>query len=661
MRLALWKALGTVVTIGLLISSTDASSQPVASITSPVPHSLLAGSVGVDSLVWTYTIVGTSIDSVEASVDFKGKSGVLVRGQSRMPGRVALGVNSPLLAKAGVYSLELNVKLRRTKEVIGSGATSIEVLPGIPSRFEVKPPLVQTNREGKALIPVSVQALDEAANPIPNVTVVLEPSEGLQVLTGGSATTDANGVAQFTSVTMKGKRGEHAVTVTSIPEPAESGSRKVLKVMVAVDAPDKILLDIGEQAKVKVGSPLSWIQARVIDMSGVAVVGQEVEIVVLDPDVRVENDGGELPRTNATGFVRFDHVRLLGAPGDYSIRCKAGDVLYSVPVRVHLVGGATTFLSLLRRPWPKLESDSLLRVQPTVLAADASGNPLSKQAVAVELVRVNVKGSKRGRAGKLYSVQGTTIRETDGDGIVRFDDLKFVGSEGTYVLKFYPATAQSPVVFSDTLIADPERFYNKSFVVVSAIKSIAGIKPDDEFFDIRFRFRLTNRLSSMAGTDISLGGRGTEDVTSGQSYVTDAAASLNIELNSRKNRETDVPERQMSVGGGLRIFNTLPYAEVGFGSTELYGSAFEGSKMSLSVLWAVDPQQRTVTRENKSIVIRSVPINLFGEFFLRSQRIPFFKLLTLRAGALIPLKKPVDVQTRIAVAIPIGGGDLHAF
>ncbi len=177
---------------------------------------------------------------------------------------------------------------------------------------------------------------------------------------------------------------------------------------------------------------------------------------------------------------------------------------------------------------------------------------------------------------------------------------------------------------------------NSSYVTVSVIKSIAGERPENEFFELRFKFNYVRRFFGLATLDVALSSRGTDTVSSEQRKLTDAGASLNWGVPA-----DDAGKRVLFIGALAKVFNTIPYYGIVVGSTELNHSAFRGSSTMFSV----------VRRFYADTAIATY--NIFVEIFLHSTQVDFFKRLNIRGGVLLPLRNRGLLQSRILIEVPI--------
>lgn len=365
--------------------------------------------------------------------------------------------------------------------------------------------------------------------------------------------------------------------------------------------------------------------------------------------------GPDTATTNAVGIASFsDTLALFSTPGVKQLVLQTASASLSVSILV--VHGPATRVVITRQPSSQIVSDSVLRVQPIVRALDNAGN--AREGVEIQsdicykrtLDSLSCTGSVRGGA-----LLGNTVIKTDVNGEARFNDLVVQGPDGYYRLVFRILGGLRDAAGSDTsglMLYDADRVFDRSYVVISAIKSIAGRIPSDEFFDVRFRYRYHRNVFALANIDVALSNRGTDTVRSNQQALTEAAVSLNWSPLSatRLTPVTEERERSLFFGVQLRVFNTLPYWGSHLGSVEHAGSPFTGSSATIGVLHRMADTLGVVGGDT----LVSQPWNLFADFFLTSSSIPFFKALNLRGGILLPLKGGRKLDSRIVVSVPVG-------
>lgn len=358
--------------------------------------------------------------------------------------------------------------------------------------------------------------------------------------------------------------------------------------------------------------------------------------------------GQETVRTDAAGLATFDSLLFYGEPGLKQFVFMAGEGSQTQPVTV-LQGDPTTLL-VTRQASPRIASDSPMATQPVVRVLDNAGNPL--RGIEVQAKLCYGKAAENVQCDPLRTgLSGVTVAKTDTAGEATFTDLAITGPEGYYQLVFRSITGvRRPDVLSARMLYDPDRLFDHSYVVISAIKSIAGTAPAGEFFDARFRFRYGRNVFALAAFDVNLISRGTDSVNSSQSFLSDGSVSLNLTILTRSTPRTTERERSLFAGPMVRVFNTLPYFGANIGSVEHGASPFQGSTFSLALLHRMSDTMNVVSGDT----VTSRPWSLLADFFLRSSSIDFFRTLNLRGGFLLPLRSGSRLECRIVVSVPVG-------
>lgn len=217
--------------------------------------------------------------------------------------------------------------------------------------------------------------------------------------------------------------------------------------------------------------------------------------------------------------------------------------------------------------------------------------------------------------------------------------------------EYTPSSSEIFHVVIDS-IPPPLILQDSSFLHVAAIKSVSGHKPVAEFFDLLFRFRITDIISTLANLDIALSSdtltpNGQDN--SNQYRITEAGLLLNLEwskcLKSWKNTKEN--RRLQYIGVLIKIFNGIPYAGAAIGGIELRTSPLQTSYFYLAYLTSIYKGSNTPS------------YNLYAEVRIHSDKSNFFKTFAIKGGFLFPRpfgKKSShqDVQTRIVLEIPIG-------
>ncbi len=153
-----------------------------------------------------------------------------------------------------------------------------------------------------------------------------------------------------------------------------------------------------------------------------------------------------------------------------------------------------------------------------------------------------------------------------------------------------------------------------SYAATSAIKSIAGKKPDTEFFDLYFKFNYSGRVFMMSNVDVALSDVNTDTVSSAQERLSDAGIALNVKAYSNDDSSRSLFFSPLPF---LKIFNGEMFLGlVNIGSIEQKQSAFYSSYVRIAYL-------RRFFKDSN----HKATSNLYVEFVLRSEEHAFFKSL----------------------------------
>ena len=355
-----------------------------------------------------------------------------------------------------------------------------------------------------------------------------------------------------------------------------------------------------------------------------------------------------------------------GRPGDVTFTFEAGGITGST--RATMVSGPAARMRVLQAPPTHIAPDDTkpLTPAPQLRLEDRFGNPVADEEILAHLECVNRKPCDA-------QLGGTVRLTTNAAGIVSYDKMTFTGREEKYRFCFEDvsngqgslcANPTSEMAQRSEATYDVDREFNKGFVIVSAIHSLAGTnQPDNEFFDIRFRFRLPGGFSAQVASDLSVQRASTSDSTtvkSNQRYVTDAAALLNWSgignIGKRVLRVTDprndALDRLLALGAQARIFAGVPYYGVHASDVEMRNSMFFGSSLTVGY---IRPLSYLPIKVPGNTVVSPTQNNIVTEAFLRSDSMPFLQHMNVRATFLLPFDIARRVQSRIAIAVPIGG------
>ena len=528
---------------------------------------------------------------------------------------------------------------------------------------------------------VSAIAGDAGRLPVSDAQIVVQLPDGNRLL----GRSDSTGVARFSDVVVRASPGRWFVTYST------RASSVTVPVQFAVGPTKDVNLSVSTSREYRVGHSFA-VTVRSRDAAGNP-ARDTVEITVGGGGAYL-SERGKVPSsivhvpTRPDGSASVTDLRYLGPTGTVQIVASAGDAADTSTLVVSY--GAPSRIRIVQQPSTNFVADSLLESAPIIRVEDAAGNPVPRVQVtahlwqskplstpctysadqlidSVRLRRLPCDSTLSRTAQKELErkpaaafIRGTTLRVSDSTGSIRFDSLRIVGPTAFYHLEFrrFDLNANQRGEFTAQMRYDAERAYNRNFVIVSAIRSIAGsVTPPDEFFDVRFRFRFWRYIHGMVHSDLSVVRRSftdtSSDVKSNTKRLVDAALLLNwTPPNFKiKNELTDMPERYLFTGGQFRIFNTVPYAGPHVGVVEVAGSLFHGSTFSMAYLTPLQTMPVRVDSET----FRPAPANIGFDAFLRSSGFDFLKFLNIRGTMIVPLARGRRPESRIALAVPVGG------
>lgn len=503
-------------------------------------------------------------------------------------------------------------------------------------------------------------------SPLAGATVTVQVAATVLV-EGGIEQADANGKATFAHLRLIATCPNRVCPSAVIRFVAGSKETPSTTIALLPKPATQLLIIEGASREAHVGAPLdSAIRVKALDADNKEVEG--VTIVARAPLMRLHDT---LAVTGPNGVAVFAALTLTGRARQVpiSFSTQGAQVNYSL----HLAAGDGERLRITTQPAGRLTYDSAFLARPVVRVLDVAGNVVSAAEVQAELCQV-VAGDTKGRVRLdglvgldvkarscamqtviTGSLTGQTSVHTDSSGSAEFRDLRFRGGAGVYLMRFR-LPANDATVETGLMVYDPVRDYDQNYVAISAIKTISGVTPQNEFFDLRFRFRLHDDYHLLAATDLALSNRGTDSVTSSSKRLTEATLLLNRNIYFARAIGTDVPQRLLYAGGGLKVFNTIPYYGPHIGGIEMGGSPFQGSSLTVGYYQRLFSDTTTVVDSDTLSLARS---NIGIDFYLRSSTLEFFKILTIRGTVFLPMVAHGQVSSRIAVAVPVG--DIHVF
>jgi hypothetical protein len=359
--------------------------------------------------------------------------------------------------------------------------------------------------------------------------------------------------------------------------------------------------------------------------------------------------------TDPDGLADFSGLIIRAKAGEIQLVASAG-ALVSPPYSVRLAAGPPARLLVLTPPPRRFKPDTAFSTAPVIEVQDAAGNPLADVPVQITVTFDKVlarysKAMEQKRTKEKHKfpdpqVFGPTIR-TGNDGQGTLSGIGITAREGLYRLTIGAGTGLTETFLIEY---DADQAYRRNFIEIGAIRTLAGTKPDDEFFALRTRFRLNRRFMATVESDVALSNRESSDSAgSSQRRLSEAFAAIEWKFHSAEYDATSIPERELAVGIFGQVFNTVPYAGVRVSAVELRNSLLEGSAMSLGFAAALYSTPIVVDGD----AIRPRPANMFINTYVRSSTVDFFKVLTLRGSFLLPFGRGSPLTSRIAVIVPI--------
>ena len=538
-------------------------------------------------------------------------------------------------------------------------------LSGQPLEGPLVPVVIEGPRQASLTLKAPAASV-RSGGVLPTLEVPVRTIDGQTPIHGGVFEAQIGKGAVVSAISQGG-----VVTFSNIPVPSVRAGTTIDVIVRGVapmtgEASIPITLAAGEVSRVSiqrtVGGELHVerefpLTVSAFDAAGNPVPDQEISLRLRAP-LAVLSEGGKtwsttLARTtNSRGNAQFAGTRVRSSVGRTSLIALAiapdgkehGD---SVPVDVK--AGALHSIRVAEHPPLLIVPEKEFTPAPAVLVEDAAGNPLVGVRLNVDLVE-----ELTCRPATIGTLSGPTTSTSAVDGKAAFPGLSILGRAGCYQLRFASDAAPDVKPGQSRLMTyDAERTYNRNFVIISAIKSVAGIIPSNEFFDLRFRFRFTQRWHVLVNADVGLQRKDVEDkdVKGSQDRIVEAALWANRTYYRVTDNLTDAPERYAYYGSHIRVFATVPYFGFHAGAVELAKSPFHGSMANIGLSWA--PQTMPVKVEQTSV--RAAPLNLMLEAFIRSDGLDFFKFLNVKGTLMVPLgERGRRAISRISIGVPIG-------
>lgn len=316
--------------------------------------------------------------------------------------------------QAGTYTLQAFVLDQNIKT--GNPVTiTATATAGAANRVQAGPTVATTGTAGGALTGNALPAvvvLDAFNNPVANVPVTFTVASGGGTITGGTATTNAQGIATVGGFTLGQTAGANTITATT-----QGGGSVTLTIAGTAGTAAQTQIVSGNNLSAPAGQPLtSGPSVRVVDRFGNPVAGVPVQFLI------TSTTGGSLlggtQTTNAQGIATVGGWTLSTTPGANTVVARvagAADVTFTAtglagaPAQLTLVSGDQQNVIAFRTA-----------AQPLVVQVlDAAGFPVqganvtfTAAAGAGTLTPATATTDAQGRASATYAAGGTLGQTT---------------------------------------------------------------------------------------------------------------------------------------------------------------------------------------------------------------------------------------------------------
>lgn len=381
-------------------------------------------------------------------------AGVSIQAAITAPGTGTLGGTATAVTNASGAATFTGLRITGTTgprtlsftsgSLTAATSSSINVQAGVPTQLVITAQPPATANSGQVFsTPAVVRLQDVSGNNVPQlgvtVTAAVTPSAGV-TLGGGSATTDASGVATFGALSLTGAAGNYTLTFGSGSlTPATSAS-----IALGAGSGSRVSVTVQPSATVQNGVPFPQQPVvQLVDASGNPVAQAGVTVVASIETGLPSLGGTQSAVTNSSGSAAFANLVITGQAGTRTLLFGASGFTAVASSPINVIAGAETALSIVTQPPPTAQSGAAFGSAPSVRLLDQSGNPVSRSGVPVS-VSVNGAGA---------SLIGTTTRPTNGSGVATFTGLGLSGTAGAYSLTFSSGALASATSSSVNLTA----------------------------------------------------------------------------------------------------------------------------------------------------------------------------------------------------------------
>ncbi len=270
----------------------------------------------------------------------------------------------------------------------------------------------------------AVLVTDQSGNPVSGTAVTFAVATGGGSVVGGSATSNASGIAAVTSWTLGTTAGSNTLTATS---GGLTGSPLTFTATGTAGAASQLTITTQPSATASNGIVLAQqpvLQLR--DQFGNAVSQNGVVVTASVASGGGSVSGGITATTNASGVATFSGLIVNGLVGTKTLSFSANGVTSATSGNIALAAGAAAQVVMSTQPSATAINGGVFTTQPAVRITDAGGNFVLTAGTPVT-VAIAAGGGSLG---------GTATVNTDGTGTATFAGLSITGVAGNRTLSF---------------------------------------------------------------------------------------------------------------------------------------------------------------------------------------------------------------------------------
>ena len=306
-----------------------------------------------------------------------------------------------------------------------------------------------TNGVALAQQPV-VRVTDAFGNPVAQLGTIVSvtASAGGTIAAGGTAITDALGVASFSGLVLNGLVGNYTLGFSAAGlSGATSGS-----IALAAGAPSTLVIATQPSGTVVNGNALAQQPVlQLTDAGGNAspTAGVNITAALTGSPAGVALGGTATVATNGSGVASFTNLTLTGTVGSYSLSFSGASLSTVISTSVALTAGPAMTIAISAGDGQSATVNTAVAVVPSVLVTDQSGNPVS--GVVVTFAVASGGGSATGlspatNAGGIAAVGSWTLGTTAGSNTLTATSGSLTGSPLTFTATGTPAPASQLVL-----------------------------------------------------------------------------------------------------------------------------------------------------------------------------------------------------------------------